>query len=77
MTDINKMPYHISRHVGYQGSRCPVGNPAGNVKYTTGKQLRTRYSIGAWNVRKMKETRKLHTIFDEMDRIRLEILGIS
>jgi len=77
MTDMNKIPYHIGRRVGYQGPRCPVGNQAGNVKYATGKQLRTRFSIGAWNVRKMKESGKLHTICDEMDRIKLEILGIS
>ena len=30
-----------------------------------------------WTVRKMKESGKLHTICDEMDRIKLEILGIS
>lgn len=77
MTDMNKIPYHIGRRVGYQGPRCPVGNQAGNVKYATGKQLRTRFSIGAWNVRKMKKSGKLHTICDEMDRIKLEILGIS
>jgi len=77
MTDMNKIPYHIGRHMGYQGLRCPVGNQAGNFKYATGKQLRTRFSIGAWNVRKMKESGKLRTICDEMDRINLEILGIS
>ena len=63
--------------MGYQGPHCPVGNQAGNVKYATGKHLRTRFSIGAWNVRKMKESGKLHTTCDEMDRIKLEILGIS
>ena len=74
---MNKFPYHIGRRVGYQGPRCPVGNQAGNVKYATGKQLRTRFSIGAWNVRKMKESGKLHTVCDKIDRIKLEILGIS
>ena len=54
-----------------------MGNQTGNVKYATGKQLRTRFSIGAWNVRKLKESGKLHTICDEMDRNKLEILGIA
>ena len=71
MTDMNKIPYQIGRRVGYQGPRCPMGNKAGNIKYATGKQLRTICSIGAWNVRKMKESGKLHTICDEMDRNKL------
>ena len=74
---MNKISYHISRRVGYQGPRCPVGTRAGNVKYATGKQLRTRFNIGAWNVRKMKENGKLHTPCDGMDRNKLEILGIA
>ena len=74
---MNKIPYHIVRRVGYQGPRCPLGNQAGNIKCATRKQLRTRFSIGAWNVRKMKESGKLHTIYDEMDRNKLEILGIA
>ena len=74
---MNKIPRHISRHVGYQEPPCPVGNQAGNSKYATGKQLRTIFSICAWNVRKMKESGRLHTICDEMDRNKLEILGIA
>ena len=54
-----------------------MGNQVGNVKYATAKQLRTRFSIGAWNVRKAKEIGKLHTICDEMDRNKLETLGIT
>ena len=75
--DINEIPYPIGRGVGYQGPLYPVGNQAGNAKCATGKQLRTRFGIGAWNVRKTKENGKLHTICDEMGRNKLEILGIS
>ena len=71
--------YHIARRVGYQGTRCPVGNRAGTDKYTTGKHtmnLRSRFRIGTWNVRKLKELGKLSTICSEMDRNNIEILGI-
>ena len=71
MMDMNNIPYHINRHVGYQGQRCPVRNQAGNFKYATGKQLRIRFAIGAWNVRKMKESGKLHATCGEMEKIKL------
>ena len=69
--------YHVASRVGYQGARCPVGNQAGNDKYTTGKytmNLRSRFRIGTWNVRKLKELGKLDTICNEMDRHNIEIL---
>ena len=68
---------HIGRRVDHQGPRCPVGNQAGNEKYVTGKQLRSKFRIGTWNVRKLKELGKLNTICREMDRNNIEILGVS
>ena len=59
----------------HQGPRCPVGNQAGNEKYVTGKPLRSKFRIGTWNVRKLKELGKLNTICREMDRNNIEILG--
>ena len=61
----------------HQGPHCPVGNQAGNEKYVTGQQLRRKFRIGTWNVRKLKELGKLNTICREMDRNNIEILGVS
>ena len=83
--DKNDSSYHIARRVGYQGARCSVGNQADNVKHASGRQrkqrkhvqLRNTLKIGTWNVRKIKEMGKLHTVCNEMDRCNIQILGIS
>ena len=59
-----------------QGPRCQVGDQACNDKYATGKQLRNRFGLGTWNVKRMKELGKLNTVCNEMDRNNIEILGI-
>ncbi|XP_063593072.1 uncharacterized protein LOC134770132 [Penaeus indicus] len=76
----NQNSYHIARCMGHQGARCPVGNQAGGDKYATGKRtvnLRSNFRIGIWNVRKLKELGKLNTICNEMDRNKLEFLGMA
>ena len=73
----NDISCHIGRHVDHQGPRCPVGNLAGNEKYVTGKQLGSEFRIGTWNVRKLKALGKLITIYHEMDRNGIDILGVS
>ena len=57
-----------------------MGNQADNDKYATGRkylQLRSKVSIGTWKVRKHKELGKLNSICIEMNRLGMQILGIS
>ena len=80
MNTFSKVPYHIARRVGQQGTRCSVGDQVCNEKYDTGRkhiQLRNEITIGTWNVRKLKEKGKLSCVCNEMSRCGLQILGIS
>ena len=66
--------------MGQQGARCSVGNPADNDKYATGRrylQLRNKVSIGTWNVRKRKELGKLNSSCNAINRLGIQLLGIS
>ena len=73
----NNISCHISRRVDHQGPRYSVGYQADNDKHVTGKQLRSKFRIGTWNVRKLKELGKLNIICHEMDRNNIEVLGVS
>ena len=72
----NDISCHNGRRVDHQGPRCSVGNQADN-EHVTGKQLRSKFRIRTWNVRKLKELGKRNTICHEMDRNNIEILGVS
>ena len=74
--------YHIVRREGHQGTRLSAGNQAEGDKYATGRnrfklQLRKKLNIGTWNVRKLKEGGKFNTVYKEMKRCNIQILGIS
>lgn len=79
-----KSSCHIARRVDYQGARPSVVDQAEVGKRDTGKhplrnniQLRNKFKIGTWNVRKMKEYGKLNTVCNEMKRCNIQLLGIS
>jgi len=68
--------------VGQQGACCSVGDQADNDKHVTGRtrkylQLRNKFNIGTWNVRKLKELGKLNSICKEINYYKIQILGIS
>ena len=80
----DQISYRLIRHAGKQGMRCSVMHQADNEKCATGGpqktqqlNLRTNLKIGTWNVRKLKELGKLHTICYEMERNNINLLGIS
>ena len=73
----NDISSNIGCRVDHKGPCCSVGNQADNDKYVTRKQLRSKFKVGSWKVRKLKELGKLITICHEMHRNTIIILGVS
>lgn len=53
----------------------PIGSPGGTVMNKTMKTNKLR--IGTWNVKSMYEPGKMHNVIQEMQRLKMNILGIS
>ena len=79
---LKRSSYHIARRVGQHGAHCSVGDQAYNDKQVTERtrkylQLRNKFNIDIWNVRKPKELGKLNIICKEMSNYKIQILGLS
>ena len=56
----------------------PLGSPGGNVSNQPSKiRCNSKNKIGTWNVRSLYQAGKLNNIVAEMERMNIEILGIS
>lgn len=53
----------------------PIGSPGGTVMNKTVKI--NKLTIGTWNVRSVYKPGKMHNVIHEMQRLKLNILGIS
>lgn len=60
------------------GKSSPIGSPGGTVmNRNIGNRKVDKIKIGTWNVRSMYESGKMHNVIHEMQRLKLNILGIS
>lgn len=61
-------------------SSSPIGSPGGtvlNYEYAKKLNVRSNIKIGTWNVRTLAQSGRAHNAIKEMERLKINILGIS